>query len=393
MAIKKVIIDKANRLYQLPPEISSFLPSEPKRSLVKKREPLDLATFAWHGNEEEEASLRQSDLEPISPASLNNLKEELAGWFHSYHKVRLDPEKEIFVGGGISQLIHTIALAFVDSGDISFIPELGIPLYRRAVISCGGETVSYTISEKNNWQPDFEKVHTSLGRVASILFLNSPHNPSGAELSEKEFANLIWLASRENIMLVNDAAYASFPSRKHVSLIAVEGGKRVGVEVYSFAYHFGLPSRQFGFLVGNREIIEGVKQASRIIPGFIPEYFAKMAIPAIRRFPAKSLVRFRAQMEESRAEGFKLLNLLQLEKTGLDGVPYLWAKVEQRRQAAAVASLLYRLNRIMVLPGTAFGGNGEGYLRFSLTAAPEVYRAAVERVKRKRKPKILGEKK
>jgi len=390
MLIKKVVIDKANRLYQLPPDIRSFVPSEPKRSLVKRTESLDLATFTWPVGGESGKVPGQTGLQAASQKRLINLKEELAGWFRTYHGVKIEPSKEIFIGGPISSLMFTISLAFINNGDIAFVPELGIPLYRRVTTACGGETVSYSVSSKNNWLPDFERVHTRLGRVAGILFLNSPHNPTGAELREKELADLVWLASRENIIIVNDAAYAAISNRKQVSLMSINGGKRVGVEVYSFAYNFGLSVAPFGFVVGNREVIHGLKLASRVVSNFIPEYYINMALSAIRQFPNDLLKETRATIACNLAEGTRLLSMLGLEKVGFDTVPFIWAKIERRRQAATAAALLYRRNRILVVPGTAFGDSGEGFLRFSLTALPALYSSAVERLMRRRKHAKLG---
>jgi LL-diaminopimelate aminotransferase len=281
--------------------------------------------------------------------------------------------------------MFTIALAFIDNGDITFVPELGIPLYRRVTTACGGEAVSYSLSAKNDWLPDFERVHTRLGRVAGILFLNSPHNPTGGELSEKNMADLVWLAGRENIIVVNDAAYAAISGRKQVSLMSINGGNKIGVEVYSFAYHFGLLAMPFGFVVGNREIISGVKLASRLVPSFIPDAYVDLALRGIRQFPNDLLKETRAAMARNSAEGAKLLNILELEKAGFDTVPFIWAKIERRRQAATATAFLYRRSRILAVPGTAFGDTGEGFLRFSLTVPPASYSAAVQRLRRKRK--------
>ncbi len=385
MIVKKLVIDKANRLYQLAPGIRSFVPSEPRRSLVRKTNVLDLSTFTWPVEIVPDELQRQNGMQRASQEKLSKLKEELSGWFHTYHSAKIEPSKEIFIGGGISSLIFAIALGFVDNGDIAFVPELGVPLYRRVTTACGGEPVSYSISTKNDWVPDFERVHTRLGRVARILFLNSPHNPTGAELSEKDMASLVWLAGRENIIVVNDAAFAAVSGRKHASLMSIKGGKRIGVEVYSFAYHFGLPAIPFGFVVGNREIINGVKLAAQMLPSFVPEFYVDLALRAVRQFPNDSLKGVRETITRNSAELLKILDVLRLEKSGFDTVPFMWAKIERRRQASAVAGFLYRLSRLLVLPGTAFGDTGEGFLRFSLTAPPEAYSEAFKRVKKRHK--------
>ena len=385
MPVKKVIVEKANRLYRYPPEIMSFVSSKRKRSLRKKADILDLANFNWPIGFDYDEGLSRSVLSPVDAGKLEKLKEELAGWYLSVHGARINPAKEVFIGAGISSSVFGLALAFIDNGDIAFVPDLGIPLYKKVTAACGGESVRYSISLKDNWRPNFERVGTQLGRVARVLFVNSPHNPTGAELGEKEMADLVWLAGRENIMVINDAAYQTVSERKIVSLMGIEGGRKVGVEVGSFAYHFGLPPLPFGFVVGNREMINGLQASTALTRQYIPDLWADMALDAIRKFPGDGVRKVRYHIDQSLAEATRLLELMKLEKSGQETTPFIWAKIDHRRQATRKVNKLYRRNRILVASGTSFGESGEGFLRFSLTPAAETYRIAFDRLKQKRR--------
>jgi len=383
--MKKVIIERANRLYQLPPEIFSFMKTEKAPSLIKRTELIDLGSFCWPQHFED-PDLRQVDIfTPASDERIDNLKEELAGWFSNYHGVRVNSRKEIFIGGSITSLLFQLALAFIDNGDIAFVPDIGLPVYRKVTSACGGEPISYQVSLKNNWQPDFEKLNSRLGRVACLLFLNNPHNPTGVILGEKDLEELLWLTGRENIIIVNDAAYQSLDGRKVTSLISIPGGKKGGVEVYSFSYMYGLPAMPFGFVVGNRDVISGLKQSASLIPQRIPDYFIDMAVTAIRQFPSNTLEKIRKDLRKSSIAANQLLDTLAFEKASIDTVPYVWAKVEKRIQSANMARTYYRRYRILCAPGYVFGDNGEGFVRFSLTADSEKYEKAISRIKRKKR--------
>ncbi len=382
MPIKKVIIDKANRLYQLPPELDSIIPRRKKRGLLKKSELIDLSSFNWPIEFDKDIN-EDFDFSPASSDKLTELKDELAGWFNSYHDVKIIPEKEIFIGAGISGILFNLSMAFVDNGDIVFVPEIGVPLYKKVTAACGGQPVNYSVSHKNDWLPDFEKVNSRLGRVARLLYLNNPHNPTGAELSEKELENLIWIAARENITVVNDAAYQALSSRKQTSLLTIKGGKKVGIEVYSFPYQFGLPSFPFGFAVGNKEVINGLKSAAKINNPFIPNFMVNLALRAISRFPDEHIKNFRLQMTQSTAPLNEIMDILSLEKCSFDTIPFVWAKIKRRSRSRNAANILYRRSRILVTPGTAFGDTGEGFLRFSLTASKKDYENALDRIKKK----------
>ena len=301
----------------------------------------------------------------------------------SVHGVTLHPEKQIFVGGGLSQIVLSLCLGFIDNGDIAFVPDVAVPLYRKAIAACGGQPVGYQIAQKDNWQPNFEKVSSRLGRVARMLFLNSPHNPTGAVLNEKEMTNLVWIAGRENIMLINDAAYQTVGQRPALSLLAVEGGGKVGVEIGSFSYHFGLPRWPFGFAAGNREVIHGLVETQRLLPGFVLSHWVDAALRAMGQFPSEGLKLVRARVSENGGEVARLLKLLELERTDYDTIPFAWSKIEHRRRSTTAANLLYRRTRVLVAPGKGFGDAGDGYLRFSLLVDPANYGAAFERIQKK----------
>jgi len=293
----------------------------------------------------------------------------------------------LFVGGGITQLVNLLALAYVDSGDVAFVPSLGIPLYRAAVTACNGEPIGYSVSSKSDWKPQFDRVGTRLGTVARLLFINSPHNPTGVGLGEKEFSELVWLASRENILLVNDFAYGSVPSPSPVSLMSVSGGKKVGVEIGNLSYLLGLPRIPLGFVAGHSEVISGLKRVAELSRPHTPRYFVEMARAGLRRYPSEQLKEVKNRFSANAAAAARLIRAMELEPSGSQGVPFLWAKIGSRASSTTTARNLYRRHRLLVVPGSSFGENGEGFLRLSLTVGSEQYEAAAKRIERGRMKK------
>ena len=130
-----------------------------------------------------------------------------------------------------------------------------------------------------------------------------------------------------------------------------------------------------------------------MVPHFIPQFYIDLALPSIRQFPDINQKEIRTRIARNSVECHKLLNIMGYEKSGYDMVPFVWAKIKNRRQANAVVALLYRRYRLLVLPGTAFGGGGEGFLRFSLTVPTQSYSTAVERVQKRNKRVKLGSRK
>jgi len=379
MPTRKLVIDRANRLFQLPPDILSFVKNERQRALRRKIDIVDLAHFRWPIPFESESTPIQA-LKPADRAQTTALREAIAEWFLAQHRVELHPMKEIFLGGSITSMALLVALAFVDPGDLVFVPSLGLPTYRRATIAAGAQPLAYNISDKTNWHPDLDPLRGQLGRVARLLYLNTPHNPSGSELDGDTIQDLVNVALRDNVLLVNDAAYQSYPSHKVASILSAEGGRRVSVELHSLSYTFGLPRLPFGFAAGNREVIAGLEQAVALHGTYLPAGVVDMAIAAIQRYPGKQLAAVRKQAGLAAAEANKLMTMLDLEKIGADSTPWVWARIDHRAGATSTASVLFRRGRVLVVPGTSFGDTGEGYIRMSLTTEPEAYVEARKRL-------------
>ncbi len=383
MPVKKVVIEKANRVYQLPPPLFTSLPPKREKTLLKKTDFLNFSSFEWGVETESDITLKADSLKQASKSKLELLKTELAKWFEKFNGAQLDPEKEIFVGGGVRNLILNIGLTFIDRGELVFVPELGYPHYKRVIAACGGDDVSYATSAKSDWMPDFSTLSSSIGRIARLLFLNSPHNPTGAVLLEKDYSRLFAMASKENVMIVNDATYQSLSDSRVPSMLSVKGAQKVGVELHSFSHTFGLPSLPFGFAAGHAEVINGLSQISNLSPQPVLNFYCDMALEAMRKFPSPALKSINRKISDSRAEALKLFDLLELEPKGHNTVPFLWGKIEGRRSSSIAAKILYHAGKIVALSGTEFGEGGEGYLRFSLTAAPETYVKAIQRLKKR----------
>ena len=137
----------------MPPGLLEFIKSDKKKYLIKKSELLDLATFNWKVDHIEQSTIELKDLIPTSHTRLSELKEEISNWFTKTHGTRIIPEKEVFIGGSIRHRVYLLAQSYVNYGDLVFVPEPAIPMYRQSVISNGGEPISYYLSPTESWTP------------------------------------------------------------------------------------------------------------------------------------------------------------------------------------------------------------------------------------------------
>jgi LL-diaminopimelate aminotransferase len=380
--IKRVILDKADRLYHFPFDLEDFFPRRTIKTAEKRVPTIDLGHFRWPV----EPQLPASGSDPFEIAGehdLAALKETLADWLSKEFGFRPDPRKELYISQGIRRIVFEVFQAFIEYGDVVLCPEPGVPFYRRLAISVCGVPVAYPISAKSNYKTPFTKLASNLGKAAKILIINNPSNPFGTLLDETELAELLRLASKQNLFVINDAAYCSLAEEKYVPLRSVRGGEKVGLEIFSIPFTFGLPYSPFGFAVGPPEVINGLEIIGKTIGRVIPKPWIDPAIKAIEGFPSEDLKKLNKRIDRSRHEAMHLIDKINCRHIGGQSGPFIWVKLPEKKQSGTYAATLLRRRRILALPGTAFGTTGEGFIRLSLTAGPEEYKEALSRLSKR----------
>ncbi|PKK84366.1 MAG: hypothetical protein CVT49_03320 [candidate division Zixibacteria bacterium HGW-Zixibacteria-1] len=380
--IKKVVLDKADRLYHFPFDLEEFYPRRALKSTEKRIPTVDLGHFVWPVTETNTAASEKS-LELADADDMLRLKEAIAGWLKREYGIKVEARKEIYIGQGIHRIIFDIFLAYVEYGDIVLCPEPGMPFYRRLAIAVGGVPVTYPISSHTDYKPAFVKLTSNLGKAARIITLNNPNNPFGTMLDETELAELIQIASKQNLFIINDAAYCSLAEERFRPLRAIPGGDKVSMEIFSFPFTFGMPYLPFGFAVGTPETIAGLTTIRQTLALALPKGWVEAAVRAIENYPSAEIKMVRKLITQSRLEALRLVEKMNWTQVGDRSVPFLWIKIPERKQSSTYAAALLRRKRILTLPGTAFGEIGEGFIRLSLTAGPESYKEAYQRLSRK----------
>ncbi len=378
--IKKVILDKADRLYHFPLDLEESFPKRMAPARERKYPLIDLGHFRWPIGPETVIGKLEDSLAPASEEEIFEFKEALSVWLKSQFGIRVNARREIYLGQGIRRILSDFCLAFVETDDIVLCPEPGIPFYKRQVITAGGIPVSYSLSERTEYKPSLRQLSAKLGKASRVMVINNPHNPYGTILEETDLAELIRMASRENLFLFVDAAYASLAEEKYIPLAGLPGGRKVALEVFSVPFLLGLGYCPLGFAIGAPEIINGLKIMGQSLGNYFPRAWVKSAHRALENYPSPAIRDFRRDISQARHEAGGLVERLMGRVTGGKSAPFIWMKVPGRRMAQEYASLLLRRKNILVLPGHAFGESGEGYIRLSLTCSAEDYHQAASRM-------------
>ncbi len=381
---KKIIIDRADRLYQMPRSTDEFYP-QPSVLGGRKTAVIDLGRPSWGGDsvdvKTESGDWSADSLKPADKMKIGELHAAIAEWAATELGIKLNPEREVVVAGGTRELLSLTGMAYLDPGDLALYPNPGYPAYRQTIITYGAESLAYHLTEKREFMPRLKQFSERLGRAARVMFINNPHNPSGTELDMERLDELLWLAARENLLLVNDAAYIAFSGNEDVSLMGSPSGRRIGLEFYSLTFLRASGKLPVAFAIGSRDLISGLRAAAHVQGSELLSYRVDEAIEALGKYPSAELHSLRSRVREAWAPAIELCETLGLTPVSRQGFPYLLARAPQRTSSQSFSATIMRRYGLVTLPGVAFGDLAEGYIRLTLTGGPLLYQEALERVK------------
>ncbi|BDU23728.1 aminotransferase class I/II-fold pyridoxal phosphate-dependent enzyme [Flavobacterium sp. GSB-24] len=310
---------------------------------------------------------------------LPELRQAMADFYKDQFGVEVNPNNEILPLMGSKEGIMHISLAFLNEGDHVLIPNPGYPTYTSVTNLVQAVPVYYDLKEENGWEPDFEALEKLDLSKVKIMWLGYPHMPTGARGSLALFEKLVAFAKKHNILLINDNPYSFVLNDNPMSLLQVEGAKEVALELNSLSKTFNMAGWRVGMVLGNPEIIDAVLKVKSNMDSGMYYGIQKGAIVALKCDKSwfedqNKIYRRRRELTEKLAE--KLGCEVYKEGVGL----FVWAKLPEGIESSEkfIDEILYE-KHIFITPGTIFGSNGEGYIRFSLCVKEEKVQEAIDR--------------
>ncbi len=307
------------------------------------------------------------------------LRQSMADFYQNNFGVDMNPTTEILPLMGSKEGIMHISLAFLNEGDQVLIPNPGYPTYTSVTNLVGAVQVYYDLKESTNWEPDFEALEQLDLSKVKIMWVGYPHMPTGARGSLALFEKLVAFAKKNSILLVNDNPYSFVLNDKPMSLLQVEGAKEVALELNSLSKTFNMAGWRVGMVLGNSACIDAVLKVKSNMDSGMFYGIQKGAIAALKSEASwfesmNASYRKRRVLTEQLAE--KLGCEVYKEGVGL----FVWAKLPAgiSSSEAFIDQILYE-KHIFITPGTIFGSNGEGYIRFALCVKEEKVQEAIDR--------------
>ncbi len=310
---------------------------------------------------------------------LLELREAIAAFYKQKFDVEVNPADEILPLMGSKEGIMHISLAFLNEGDLVLIPNPGYPTYTSVTKLVGAEPVFYKLDATNNWQPDFEALEQEDLTQVKLMWVNYPHMPTGTNALQETFEKLIAFGKKHKILIVNDNPYSFVLNDTPQSILQVDGAKEIALELNSLSKTFNMAGWRVGMVLGAAKFLEQVLKVKSNMDSGMFYGIQKGAIKALQLSDAWFTTQ-NAQYEERRALIWKLADKLNCSYDTNTAGLFVWGKIPAGKTSEEMTDVLLYEKNVFIAPGTIFGSQGEGYIRFSLCVSKEVIQEVIDRM-------------
>ncbi len=318
---------------------------------------------------------------PTSEGSLE-FRTAVSEWYKDRFNVTLCPQTEVLTLMGSQDGLAHIALAYIDKGDYALIPDPGYPIYSASIMLAEGKLFPMPLLKANNFLPDLAAIPSEIAQKSKLMILNYPNNPVAAVADKEFFREAVDFAQKNDILICHDAAYSelAFDGFKPTSLLEIPGAKEIGLEFHSLSKTFNMAGCRIGFVVGNNQALKSLAKIKSNIDYGVFKAIQHAGIAALKG--GSEYIKEYAQAYESRrdilVEG---LAALGWEIPKPKGSMFLWAPLPLGfLSSKEFAFYLLEKTGIVVIPGVAFGKEGEGYVRIALVKEELVLQKVIERI-------------
>ncbi|HEX6533767.1 MAG TPA: aminotransferase class I/II-fold pyridoxal phosphate-dependent enzyme [Gemmatimonadaceae bacterium] len=310
-------------------------------------------------------------------------REAITRWMHKRFGLSFDPYTEVVPLIGSKEGIAHLALAYLQKGDVAIIPEPGYPSYLGGTLLSEATPHVVPLEPRTDFLLELEEIPDAVLRRARLLYLNYPNNPTAATAPREYLERIVRRCRELDILLVYDNAYSelAFDGYRPPSIFEVDGAAEVALEFHSLSKTYNMTGARIGWAVGRPELVGALAKVKSVIdtgPFLAVQYAGAAALDSWAEFVPGNVATFQARRDAAAAA---------FREAGFVGetpraTMYLWLALPAGMASAPFASELLETEGVVVIPGSSFGGGGEGFIRVSLTTSPERLREAAARAGR-----------
>ena len=337
----------------------------------------------WHIREEGIYSLEKGRTFYTSNSGLKDLKVEICNYLKRRCDVLYDPYSEVLVTVGGSEAIDIALRAMLEPGDEVLIPQPSYVSYVPCTVLANGTPVIIELEEKDEFRLTPEKLLEKITPKSKILILPFPNNPTGAIMEREDLEKIAKIVEEKDLFVISDEIYCELTySGRHVTIASLPGMRERTVLINGFSKSYAMTGWRLGYAAAPREILQQMLKIHQ---------YAIMCAPTTSQYAAISALRNGdedvEQMREAYSQRRRYL-VHALREMGLDcfepyGAFYVFPSIKKFGMTSdEFATRLLQEEKVAVVPGTAFGDCGEGFLRISYAYSLESLKVALDRIRR-----------
>ncbi|HNR93566.1 MAG TPA: aminotransferase class I/II-fold pyridoxal phosphate-dependent enzyme [Kiritimatiellia bacterium] len=318
-----------------------------------------------------------------SNMGLLELRRALAHYVKKMFNAEYDPEKEILITTGVSEAMDLAMRAIVDPGDEVIYHEPAFVSYRPEILFAGGVPVPIVTTEEDGFRLKPELVEAAITKKTKALLLNFPNNPTGAMLSRQDFEKLAKICIKHDLMVITDEIYAELSyGDEYVSIASIPGMKERTIFLHGFSKAWAMTGFRMGYSCAPAALTEAMMKIHQYVMMSAPTISQIAAIEALSHAEIDT-EQMRKGYQERRDFMYDSIREMGIPCTKPGGAFYMFPRVG----VLGLSSMDFAMNflneeSVAVVPGTAFGACGEGYVRCAYVASMQNLKLAMMRMKR-----------
>ncbi len=311
------------------------------------------------------------------------LRKEIAKWETEHHGVQYDAD-EVLVTVGVGEATYASMAAFLEDGDEVLVPNPVWLNYIHVPSSLGAVPVTYNLKEENNYQIDMEELESKITDKTKMIVIVNPSNPTGGVLSRETLEKLSQLAIKNDLLVVADEIYSQlvYDDTKHVSIASLPGMKERTITLGGFSKAYSMTGWRLGYMCAPRGIIAACVRVHQYTITCASSFVQEAAVTALRDC-ADDVEAMRQEYQRRKDYAVKALNEIDgISCNDPQGAFYIFVNVKSLGMSSMeVAEYFLEEAKVAMVPGSAFGSEGEGYLRLSYACSYEDLQEAIRRIK------------
>lgn len=337
----------------------------------------------WHIREEGIYALEKGKTFYTSNAGLKELRVEIDNYLKRTQNISYNTDTEIIVTVGGSEAIDIGLRAMVNAGDEVIIPQPSYVSYEPCAILAGAKPVIIDLKAENEFRLTAEELKNAITDKTKILILPFPNNPTGAIMERKDLEEIAKVCIENDIYVISDEIYGELSYKeKHISIASIAGMKERTILINGFSKAYAMTGWRLGYACGPKEIIEQMVKIHQYAIMCAPTTSQYSAVEALKKGDddVKLMRESYNQRRRFLMNAFKEMGLECFEPYGAF---YVFPSIKEFGMTSEEFAMKFlEEEHVAVVPGTAFGDSGEGFLRISYAYSIENLKRAMERLKR-----------